>query len=797
MKPTLAPHGERTGEILLDGTPVEALPLREQSARIGFVRQNPEEQIVTDKVWHELAFGPESLGMDTGTIRRRVAEMAAYFGMEGWYHRDTASLSGGQKQLLNLAAVMVLQPEVLILDEPTAQLDPIAASEFLATLRRLNRELGTTVILAEHRLEEAVACADRVAVLERGALTGVSAPSEAGALLAKQPYAPAAMALWAACGGDGPCPVTVREGRDWLAKRENYLPVPPEQLPVNENDPVITAKELHFRYDREGADVLRGLDLTVKRGELLAILGGNGVGKSTLLRLLSGMDAPQRGALTVNGTVGLLPQDPKLLFLKKTLREELSGAGETLTAQTVGLCGLESLLDRHPYDLSGGEQQRAAMAKLLLASPEILLLDEPTKGLDGGCKEDLASILKTLTEQGTTVVLVSHDVEFCARYAHRCAMLFDGNLVAEGTPRQFFAGNSHYTTAADRMARGIVPGAVTTEDLIAACGGTVPPAPVLPEFSRTLPPPRAGTADWKPAPLPRWRQLLALLFAAVMAFGIIWAAANAGQDDPARLWQYGVVLLSATAFALCLFRRQPTPAPLKRQKLTGRTVVACVTILLCIPATLYVGLVVLQSPNYYLIMLLVLLECMLPFFFVFEKRRPGARELTLLAVLCALGVAGRGLFFMLPQCKPVVALTIIAGVALGGESGFLVGALTMLVSNLLFGQGPWTPWQMFAMGLIGFLAGILFRKGLLRRSRAALCIFGAFASIVLYGGIMNPASALMWAGELRWSVLVPYWVSGFPMDCVQGLSTALFLWFAAAPMLDKLDRIKVKYGLAE
>ena len=221
------------------------------------------------------------------------------------------------------------------------------------------------------------------------------------------------------------------------------------------------------------------------------------------------------------------------------------------------------------------------------------------------------------------------------------------------------------------------------------------------------------------------------------------------------------------------------------------------TILLLIPLTLFIGIYYLGGRKYYFIALLVLLECMLPFFLVFEGRKPQARELVIIAVLCAIGVAGRAALFMLPQFKPVLALTIIAGVAFGGESGFLVGAMTMLASNVLLGQGTWTPWQMFAMGIIGFLAGVLFRKGLLRRTRLSLCVFGALAAICIYGGIMNPSAALMAGGVLNWKILLTYYATGFPMDLIHAAATAVFLWFGAEPMLEKLDRIKVKYGLIE
>ena len=224
---------------------------------------------------------------------------------------------------------------------------------------------------------------------------------------------------------------------------------------------------------------------------------------------------------------------------------------------------------------------------------------------------------------------------------------------------------------------------------------------------------------------------------------------------------------------------------------------ATLLILLLIPLTLFVGVYYFAGRKYYFISLLILLECMLPFFLIFEGRKPQARELVLIAVLVALNVAGRAAFFMLPEFKPVVAMTILAGVAFGGETGFLVGAMTMLVSNMLFSQGPWTPWQMFAMGIIGWLAGVLYRKGVLRRGRLSLCIFGVICSTVVFGGIMNPASALMWSNTINWKIILSYYITGIPVDLVRAVATFFFLWLGAEPMLEKLDRIKTKYGLAE
>ena len=831
LKTVLAPHGHRLGEIRFEGVPLDELDQREQAARIGFVLQSPENQLVTDKVWHELAFGLESLGYDTPIIRRRVAEMASFFGIQTWFYKNVAELSGGQKQLLNLASVMAMQPSVLILDEPTSQLDPIAAADFLATLGKINRELGTTILLTEHRLEEAFPLAGRVAVLDRGRLLCTGTPSQVGAALKDAGHAmfqamPAPMRIGAAVGDSSPCPVTVREGRDWLGRFAAAHPLgalPEEQRHAYPPEAAITARDLWFKYEKDLPDVVKGLSLTVRRGEFLALLGGNGTGKTTSLKLLSGLLKPCRGELETVGRLGVLPQNPQALFVKKTVREDLfellkgrplsRAAQEEQVARAVTLCRLEELLDRHPYDLSGGEQQRAALAKILLLEPDVLLLDEPTKGLDAGFKQTLAEILQRLLHRGVAVLMVSHDIEFCARYAHRCALFFDGTIVTEGPPRAFFSGNSFYTTAANRMARTRLPGAVTAEEVIAACGGALPPEPELPEASPPLPPPGEHSADDRPGPLPWWRRLIAAVSAAAALLLLCNAvgaadltaligAAGASSAGMTHLKLDALLLAALLVFTLAVSRRAPPPVvpiqvPRERRRLPKRTVAAAVMILLLVPVTLFVGLFYLDNKKYYFISLLILLECMAPFFLLFEGRKPQARELVVIAVLCAVAVAGRAALFMLPQCKPVMALTILAGVAFGGEAGFLVGAMTMLLSNLLFAQGPWTPYQMFAMGIIGFLAGLLFRRGLLRRSRVSLAVFGALSAIVVYGGIMNPVSALLWSQALNGAVLLTYYLSGFPMDLIQAIATFLFLWFAAEPMLEKLERIKVKYGLME
>ena len=534
LKSALTPHGERTGRVLFEGVPLEEVSQRDQSAKIGFVMQNPDAQIVTDKVWHELAFGLESLGCDKDSMRFRVAEMASYFGIESWFHKDVRDLSGGQKQLLNLASIMAMRPSALILDEPTSQLDPIAASDFLNTVRKINLELGVTVVLTEHRLEEVFACADKVVVMDRGEIVSIGAPREVALSLHASgndmmAALPAPLRIFygvKAARGEGlgkaspekaspekaspeeaespekakspDAPLTVREGRRWLSRVASDDCTQRDAIPADApldaaEHPALSLKEVWFRYDRDLPDVLRGASLDVAPGSLLAIMGGNGAGKSTLLRVACGISKPYRGTVRVfgrklkdwkagslfDGCLALLPQDPQNLFVKKTVREDLAEmlassrlpeADRALRIEhVIDVTDIESLLDKHPFDLSGGEQQRAALAKVLLTDPKILLLDEPTKGIDAFFKRQLASVLDDLKRDGVAIVMVSHDIEFCARHVDAVAMMFDGEIIAESTPRTFFSSNSFYTTAANRMSRHVFPRAITDEDVIGQC----------------------------------------------------------------------------------------------------------------------------------------------------------------------------------------------------------------------------------------------------------------------------------------------------------------------------------------
>lgn len=480
LKSVMTPYGEKKGEIFFDGKRLEEVPLRRQVMEIGYVLQSPDNQIVTDKVWHELAFGMENLGYEQQTIRLRVAEMASFFGIQNWFSKSVEELSGGQKQILNLASVMVMQPKVLILDEPTSQLDPIAAGEFLSTIRKINTELGTTVILIEHRLEEVFPMADKVLALEEGKNIYFDVPEKAGETLAENDLflaMPSPVQIYEGAGRIGECPVTVRAGRSWM---ETYFQkeVPEEKtvLPKRSRgrDKAVCVKELWFRYEKNGKDILKDLSLSVEKGEFFCVLGGNGTGKSTMLSVLAGIRKAYRGKISMKGRVGMLPQNPQSLFVGNTVREDLEemfdGKAEDERIEKAAKdAEITHLLDRHPYDLSGGEQQRAALAKVLLMEPDILLLDEPTKGLDGFYKQKLAKIFARLKERQVTIVMVSHDVEFCAAYADTCALFFDGGMIAGKSAGEFFAGNSFYTTAANRMARHLFPNAVTVKEVVELC----------------------------------------------------------------------------------------------------------------------------------------------------------------------------------------------------------------------------------------------------------------------------------------------------------------------------------------
>ena len=510
LKPELSPHGQVSGDIYYYSQKINDYSSKQLASEIGYVLQNPDSQIVTDKVWHELAFGLENMGLDTQTIRLRVAEMASFFGIQGWFRKNVNDLSGGQKQLLNLASIMAMQPKILILDEPTSQLDPIAAKDFIDTLVRINKELSTTIIMTEHNLEDIYSVCDKVIVMEDGKVICNDTNYKVVDILSgdknhkmfKSLPTPSKIynQLNEYLEGANKSPLTVKDCRQWLNDSMDEVTITKlddteTEINISKKDReiAIELKDVYFQYNKISEPTIRDLSFKVYKGEIYSILGGNGTGKSTTLSLVARQRKPQRGKIFINNieikkynnkslyenNLALLPQNPQSLFVFETVREDLE---EVLILQNKDreyidkevkrvskLLDIEHLLEHHPYDLSGGELQRAGMAKVMLRNPKIILLDEPTKGLDAYCKEEIGKMLMKLRDMGVTIVVVSHDIEFSARYSDRCAMFFDGSIVSEGTPREFFLGNNFYTTVSNRIARNIFEDTLIYEDVVSLC----------------------------------------------------------------------------------------------------------------------------------------------------------------------------------------------------------------------------------------------------------------------------------------------------------------------------------------
>ena len=510
LKPELSPHGQVSGDIYYYSQKINDYSSKQLASEIGYVLQNPDSQIVTDKVWHELAFGLENMGLDTQSIRLRVAEMASFFGIQGWFRKNVNDLSGGQKQLLNLASIMAMKPKILILDEPTSQLDPIAAKDFIDTLVRINKELSTTIIMTEHNLEDIYSVCDKVIVMEDGKVICNDTNYKVVDILSgdknhkmfKSLPTPSKIynQLNGYLEGANKSPLTVKDCRQWLNDSMDEVTITKlddteTEINISKKDReiAIELKDVYFQYNKISEPTIRDLSFKVYKGEIYSILGGNGTGKSTTLSLVARQRKPQRGKIFINNiemkkynnkslyenNLALLPQNPQSLFVFETVREDLE---EVLILKNKDreyidkevkrvskLLDIEHLLEHHPYDLSGGELQRAGMAKVMLLNPKIILLDEPTKGLDAYCKEEIGKMLMKLRDMGVTIVVVSHDIEFSARYSDRCAMFFDGSIVSEGTPKEFFLGNNFYTTVSNRIARNIFEDTLIYEDVVSLC----------------------------------------------------------------------------------------------------------------------------------------------------------------------------------------------------------------------------------------------------------------------------------------------------------------------------------------
>lgn len=902
LKTSLQPVGQRGGRILYYGRDLEEVSQYTQSAKIGFVFQNPDTQIVTDKVWHELAFGLESIGMPQDMIRVRVAEMASYFGIQNWFYQSTDTLSGGQKQLLNLASVMVMHPKVLLLDEPVSQLDPIAAADFMATVHKLHAEFGITVIMAEHSLEEVAAYVDEVIFMKEGRLIAKGKMEELGNIL--ETHDPSMEEILtvpmqiargyeklqkkkedAAFTTNDRIPYTVALGQKWMAQR--FLGTKQEEagrfpgakqeeagrftsvkqkekksLPAK--DPkkqnrgkrslgykkifhAIQCTELCYHYPQADVDVVDHLSFFVDEGSIFALMGGNGSGKTTTLHLLGGLLKPQKGTIEFfgkalakykekelrNGILGVLPQDPTTLFVRKTVEEDLYEVleeqnqiktffGETrqeIWQNVIALLGIEDLLKKHPYDLSGGEQQKAALAKVLLRQPAILLLDEPTKGLDAGSKKRLGELLVGLSQKKVTILMVSHDIEFCAKYATKTGLFFDGNIASVQDTKEFFVENHFYTTAANRMCRNYFPDVVTVQDAIRVCTDrdiedcnefvlkAVEQEKAVQEKNNQNKAEQdkieqekvqqnkmqQDKEEQKKDEQSKNEQEKAKRDQAEgLSAGNINDKKNeiSGKASVQNSDSDAVTEKTTT-------ERIATDRENSKHSVDTKQILSVVlTELIGIPLCIAIGFFFFGDRKYLFISMMTAVLSCIPFWTSLSRGKYSAKKVVLIAVLVAIATAGRSVFFMFPGIKPMAAVVIVTGISLGAEAGFLTGSLTMLLSNMLFGQGPWTPWQMFSMGLIGLLAGLLATAGKERmEKRSSLCLLGLISPLVIYGGIMNFASLLMMSYTINKESIIAIYLSGIPMDMLHAVSTVVFLAVGGKPMLEKIERVKKKHGI--
>ena len=492
LKKEILPEGEITGNALYEGTKIDDLDDFIAASHIGMVFQEPETQIVTDRVINELAFSMENLGYSLDTMGRRMGEMVHFFGIEDKMYEKVYSLSGGQKQVLNLASVLVLQPKVLLLDEPTSQLDPVSSKEFIQMVQNLNRDFSITVILSEHRLDEIFHIADRVIMLDKGQIKYEGSPRDVAREIYKKEdkvflnYIPDISRLYFKLDKEKDnMPLTVREGKKWIKNIDIKENNPTNSSSKEKKNTMINIKNISFKYEREKPLVLDKLNLDINQSEILSILGGNGAGKSTLLKVVAGAYKPQYGEIYINGGklynideierfrhIGYLDQNPTLYFLHDTVEDEIYNRAEKINADEkdvkylIDLFELNNILHRHPYDISGGEKQKVALTTVLLAKPKILLLDEPTKGIDPISKKKIGELLLNLKKMGITLVMATHDIEFAARFSDRCALLFDGDIKTIEEPKDFFSQNYFYTTSINRIMRDKLPNAIIYEDVV-------------------------------------------------------------------------------------------------------------------------------------------------------------------------------------------------------------------------------------------------------------------------------------------------------------------------------------------
>lgn len=812
IKPYMARKGIVEGTIYYKGKDVKTLS-EEELAHIGYVSQDIENQIVTDKVWHELAFGLENLGMPQKEMRLRCGEMAAYFGIEDWYNRDTDSLSTGQKQLLNLASVMVMKPDLLILDEPASTLDPVAESELLERVFRLNRDFGTTILIVMHELEEVFNRADKIVFINNESDTSVVVNDKrnmaryliennnnqvyglpSASRICSELYKREDVSL-------SDVPISIADGKRFLNdnfelinsyyENNKYNIDKLNENSFNEVANAIELKHVYYKYNKDSDFVLEDFALTVKEGEVYTIMGGNGCGKSTTLSIISKLINPNDGKVILFGKdikkikdediygklIGFIPQEPRNLFSKDTVLEELLGkvkgfsyddlkADDGLLKKIedenkdlydyITFFEIENVLSLNPFDISGGEMQKVAMIKVLLLNSKIIIMDEPTKGLDAFAKSKMASYIKKLKGMGKTILLVSHDIEFSASVSDRLGFLFNRRIISDAIPTLFFTDNHFYTTVTRRITRDYFKNVILIKDI----------------FGEDDNDNNLSICNKKKS----------------QDKNIDKTVENAKHKNTNKIDSNRIVN----------FENEKLDSHLMFRKLRNYIIVAALVygIMLGISKTY-------ADQRYFLMSVIVLLVSMIGLAVFFEKKKISGKRLVLIAALTALGVVGRVLFYMIPAFKPVGAISIIAGVALDPFSGFLCGSLMAFLSNAFFGQGSWTAFQMFSFGLVGFLAGII--GSLLRRSLnkgksvsrkyiVAIAVYGFISIFLIYGFIMNFFTSLTAGKAIKETLLINI-ISGIPLDIIHGVSTAVFILILGRPLIRRIYRIKYKYEI--
>ncbi|MGN0115238.1 MAG: ATP-binding cassette domain-containing protein [Acutalibacteraceae bacterium] len=755
LAPQITENGDIYGDVLLFGESAFDISPKDAAQTVAFVGQSAESSIICEKVWQELAFGLESLSTDESEMHSRIAEVASYFGLQNCFENNVDTLSGGQKKILSIAAAMTLKPKILLLDEPLSSLDGKSVSELISILTRINRELGVTVIVAEHNFTELLGVCTYLLMLNGGKAEWFGKPKDIGEYISQSgdlSLLPTQLKVWNAALQSYPVTLSVADCKSTVA---DYCGKNNANEIIYDNAPNFTqiaakVQNICYKYDKNEPFVTDSLSLTLHYGCITALLGENAAGKSTLLKLIYGSIKPQLGKITLysqggkpqKSQVAIMPQDVRIGFTHFSVYDELHAVtkDEKSLENAMSLCRLTELQCRNPMDLSGGEQKRLALALMLLSGADILLLDEPTSGLDREFCRELCDILKRLKTSGKAILITSHDMDFCAECANVCAFMFRGKITAISEPHRFFRQNMLYTTAAARIAGSSIANAVTDGELIYAL---------------------CGKNDDKSG-------------------DIAHKIENNGDNSD----NHGEINDKP-------HRKIKSESAKRHDKLSVIITAVC----LCLIApTVYLGFKIFGEQAFLAVSLCVILLAMLPFFVSFERSRPPAREIALLGVLTAAAVAARAAFYFLPQIKPVAAIVIITGFALGAGEGFLVGAMSMLLSNIFFGQGPWTPWQMLAMGLVGFAAGLVGKLKISRNPTAA-AIFGFVATLVIYGGVVNPSTAILAHQPLKISVFALYYLQGLPMDIIHAASTFAFLLLFVSPFMKILSRIKLKFAI--